>query len=451
MNKKISLGAAIAFMAIVAAVTLSITMMLARRSYNNKMNDLLNREERYSKIAQIDKLVRDNYFNAINQEGILSGMARGFVAGIGDPYAEYYDAAQYARLTNENEGKSVQIGIVPVKSESGYIRVSEVYPDSPAQAAGIEASDLIVKVDDLDVTNENFTEATNMLSGEPGTKMTIVVRRGVDENSLEMTRRFVEPPSSSSTMLANSIGLITFRSFGANAPEQFIRQVDGLIDQGALGLIFDLRNVEQGSLASVTGVLDKLLPRGVIVSSMDKNGVITELANSDSREVALPMVVVVNEKTSAEAELFAAAIRDFKKGILVGVKTAGKGSIQRLLPLSDGSGAIRLTTGVYLSPSGVSFDKEGLKPEHEVKLTEEQVTLMLAGDADSDLQMKKAMEVAVSEIKKAGLLPEESSSQEESSSSSLPEIEVSQDEVVVMPGEVVIPAEGASSSESSAS
>ena len=407
MNKKISLGAAIAFMAIVAAATLSITMMMARRSYNSKMNDLLNREERYSQIAQIDKLVRDNYAGAISQEDVMTAMARGYVEGTGDPYAEYYDAAQYARLMSENEGKAVQIGIVTAMDESGYIKITEVYPDSPAQAAGIEATDLIVKVDDLDVTSETYLEAVEKLRGEPGTKMSIIVRRGVDETTMEMTRRFVEPPSLSSTMLANSIGLVTIRSFGTSAPEQFIKQVDGLIDQGALGLVFDVRNVTEGTLASVTGVLDKLLPSGVIISSVDKNGTITELARSDPREVALPMVVLVNEKTTAEAEVFAAAMRDYDKGRLVGMKTAGKGTIQRLLPLGDGSGAVRLTTGIYRTPLGSSFDKDGLKPDFEVRLSDDQISLMQAGDAESDLQMKKAMEVVGTQMKAAGLVSTE--------------------------------------------
>lgn len=405
MNKKISLGAAIAFMAIVAAATLTITMMIARRSYNDKMSDLQNREERYNKIALIDGLVRDYYFGTVNQEDMINAVASGMVGGLGDPYAVYYSAAQYTYLQNEAEGRSVQIGIVAVMDESGYIKIAEVYPESPAQAASIEAGDLIIKIDDLDVTADNYFDATNMLVGEPGTKMTITVRRGVDENVLEMTRRAVEKPSLSSTMLANSIGLVTIREFGANATEQFIKQVDGLVDQGAQGLIFDVRNVGEGKLQSVAGVLDKLLPKGTIVSSADKNGTLTELANSDGREVPLPMVVLVNEKTTSEAELFAAALRDYEKARLVGMKTAGKGSIQRILPLSDGSGAIRLTTGMYIPPAGVGFDKEGLKPDFEVKLTEEQIALMTAGDPDSDLQMKKAMEVLIAQMKTEGFVP----------------------------------------------
>ena len=132
MNKKIALGAAIAFMAIVVAATMALTRMWALRSFNGKVNDLVNREERYSKLAMIDDMVRENYNGSIPQEGLMDAISQGFMEGIGDPYAQYYSSTQYQRLQNEYSGKSVQIGIVEAKDDSGYILVTEVYPDSPA-------------------------------------------------------------------------------------------------------------------------------------------------------------------------------------------------------------------------------------------------------------------------------------------------------------------------------
>lgn len=389
MNKKIALGAAIAFMAIVVAATMALTRMWALRSFNGKVNDLVNREERYSKLAMIDDMVRENYHGSIPQEGLMDAIAQGFMKGIGDPYAEYYSASQYQRLQNEYSGKSVQIGIVEAKDDSGYILVTEVYPDSPAMAAGIEAGDLIVKIDDTDVSADNYYEAVASLRGEAGSTVSLTIRRNNEDRELpNITRRFVETPSVSSELLVDQIGLIRFSQFNNTTPDQFIKQVDALIDEGAIGLILDVRGVDTCTIDPVADVLDKLLPSGELVYTSDKSNSLTVLKSSDAREVDLPMAVLINEKTTCEAELFAAVIRDYGKGRLVGTKTFGKGTVQRILPLPDGSGAIRLTTALYLPPSQKSFDKEGIKPDFEVKMNEDLMAL-----PETDLQLLKAREV----------------------------------------------------------
>lgn len=404
MNKKISLGAAIAFMLIVAAATFSMSMLYAMSTFNEKVYSVKERESTYSKIAEIDSYVRQNYIGSITETRLTDATAEGFLAGTGDPYAKYYDASNYARLLDDYSNKSVQIGIVTTMDESGYIRILEVYPDSPAQAVGLEVDDLIVNIDETDVSKDNYTEAVGMLRGEPGTKMTIVLRKGVEDTTLEITRRFVEVPSVNSSLLDNYIGLVTFKEFNDNTPDQFNKQVNSLIDQGAAGLIFDVRGVNTGTLRSVAQVLDKLLPEGVIVSSTNKNGETTVLETSDAREVALPMQVLVNEKTSGEAELFAQAIRDYNKGGIVGTTTAGKGTMQTTFPLTDGS-AIRLTTARYNPPVSPSYDGVGVQPDFEVKMTEEQAALASAiGGVDNDPQLKKAVEAITVVIKSGGNL-----------------------------------------------
>lgn len=400
MNKKISLGSAIAFMAIVAAVTFSLTMVHAMRRFNDTVYSIKERESMYSKIAEIDSVVRQNYLRQIGTSRLMDATAAGFLAGINDPYAEYYDAEEYAEMLQDLGGKSVQIGIVTEMDESGYIKVTDVYPGSPAQAAGIEPGNLIVRVDEVDVTKDNYVQAVAMLRGEAGTKMNITLREGTNETQLEMTRRFVEIPSVSATMLDSSIGLIRFKEFNDYTPEQFGKQVEKLIGEGAQGMIFDVRGVRNGTLRSVTQVLDRILPEGVLVSSSDKDDNVTVLESSDMLEINLPMAVLVNDKTAGESELFALVIRDFNKGKIVGVKTAGRGTVQTTFPLSDGS-AVKLTTARYLTASGVSFDQEGVKPDFEVKLTEEQAALVAAGEIDSDAQLKKAIEATMVGIKAA--------------------------------------------------
>ncbi|MEM1484804.1 S41 family peptidase [Oscillospiraceae bacterium PP1C4] len=417
MGKKISLGAAIAFMTIVAAVTFSMTMVYSMRTFNDKVYSIKERERMYSKIAEIDGIARQNFIGTIEETDLMDSTAAGFLTGIGDAYAQYYDAASYAKMLENFGGKSVQIGIVTKMDESGYIKVTEVYPDSPAQAAGIEPDNLIVKIDETDVTKDNFDEAVNMLKGEAGTKMTIIVRKGVEDVPLEMTRRFVEIPSVSSSMLDQQIGLIKIKEFNDNTPEQFSKQTDKLIGEGAQALILDVRGVNTGTLRSVAQSLDKLLPEGVLVYSTDKSGNKTVVEKSDAREVKLPMAVLVNEKTSGEAELFAQDIRDYSKGKVVGAKTAGKGTMQTIFPLTDGS-AIKLTTARYTPKTSPSFDGEGVKPDYEVKLTEDQVALAALGGVENDPQLKKAFEVAIAGIKSAAAGAEQQTQTSSGSSSS---------------------------------
>ena len=415
MNKKISLGAAIFLMLIFMAATVSMTMIYSQRDFNRKVRDLKDRESRYSKIAEIDNSVQKRYIGTIAADELTDATAAGFLAGIGDPYAKYYNKSSYDRLLADYSGNSVQIGIVPAKDESGYIKVSEVYPDSPAQAAGIQPDDLIVKIDDTDISSENYPEAVEMLKGEPGTKMNIVVRRGVEENTLEMTRRFVEKPSVNATMLENNIGLVKFTEFNDTTPDQFNKRVNKLIDDGAQALIFDVRGVNTGVLRSVAQVLDKLLPEGIIVSSTDKDGNTTVLETSDATEVALPMSVMINDKTSGEAELFALAIKDYDKGKLVGTKTAGKGTAQTIIPLTDGS-AIKLTTARYNPPVSPSYDGIGVKPDFEVKMSDE-LLQYATDDPETDAQLKKAIEVVAAAIKQSNANQTEASESSEEAAS----------------------------------
>lgn len=391
MNKKISLGAAIMFIIIVAAATFSITRAYAMIDFNDKINNLKERESRYSKLAEIDNYVRQNYIGAILESDLTDDTADGFIKGIGDPNAKYYNANEYQLMMDDYSGDMVQIGIETQMDESGYIQVSEVYPESPAQAAGIEKGDLIVRVDETDVTKETYSEAVSMLKGKPGTKMNIVLRKGLDDTNLPMTRRFVEIPSVSSEMIDDQIGLIKFSRFNDNTPNQFSKQVDHLIGQGAQSLIFDVRGVKEGSLRSVSQVLDALLPAGDIILSTDKDGRETVLATSDAGQIQLGMAVVVNDQTSGEAELFAQALKDFGKAKIIGTQTAGKGTMQRIYPLTDGS-AIEFTVARYRTPYGPSYDREGVKPDYEVKASEGTI---------EDTQLKKAIEVANSGMRTA--------------------------------------------------
>ncbi|MCI8442643.1 MAG: S41 family peptidase [Provencibacterium sp.] len=429
MNKKISLGAALAMLAIVAAATFSITMVYSRQTFNNTILNIKEREATYSKLAEIDKWARQKFFGTINEDTLNDSIAQGYIAGLGDPYARYYTVEEYTRLNQSGASKSVGVGIVTELDETGYILITEVYPDSPALAAGIAAGDLIVKIDETDVTADNAEEMSEAIFGDAGTQIDLTIRRDNADTPYPLTRRDVEKPSVYSCMTGEGIGYMQILEFGDNTADQFTRAVDRLVSEGAQALVFDVRNNQGGKTEPVTRILDKLLPQGTIVSATYKDGTTEVLATSDPACINLPMVVIMNEKTASAAELFAQALKDKAEAQLVGLTTLGKGTMQQFLQLNDGS-AISVTVAKYNPPTSPNYDGIGVKPDFEVKVTKDQADLISATDKktaenllfalETDPQLKKSLELAITaaNVNSAG-----SAAGEESASSSAEEQE----------------------------
>ncbi|WP_419170940.1 S41 family peptidase, partial [Negativibacillus massiliensis] len=196
MNKKISLGLALALMFVITAVTFSITMIFSRQMFSTTVTNVSQREAMYDKLSEIDSYVRKNYYGTIDETTLNDYISMGYIAGLSDQYATYYSASQYAELQQENAGKLVGIGIRATRSESGFIQVTEVYPDSPAAEANIKAGDLIVKVNDIDVTADTYNDAISEIGGKAGTKLSLTVRSdNKDREISEITRRVVVTPT----------------------------------------------------------------------------------------------------------------------------------------------------------------------------------------------------------------------------------------------------------------
>ena len=391
MNKKVSLGAAICFMAIAAAITFTITMSFAKNIFNSKIANVDERANVYEKLAEIDQIVRNNALEDIDEDALMNAIADGYMAGLNDDYAYYMDQDEYQNYQMDNAGELIGIGITVSLDESGYILVNDVTPDSPAAVAGIQAGDLIVRIDDTDVLSVGYNEATAMVRGEEGTRVNITVRRNQEELTLEAVRTKITTTSVSYRMIGEN-GYIKITGFDATTPDDFKAAVSDLQSQGATGLIFDVRNNPGGLLDGVAKVLDFLLPEGDIVSVTDSKGNTEVLYESDENSVDMPMVVLVDGNTASAAELFSASLRDYNKAELVGVNTFGKGIMQTAYSLSDGS-AINLTTHYYNPPSGVNFHGVGLKPDYEVNLTPDQQLSLSELSDEEDAQLQKAISV----------------------------------------------------------
>lgn len=391
MNRKISLGAALAFVIIAAAVAVCITMLVSRDTFNRKISNVEQQEQMYQKIQKIDQVVSDNSLYDVDSETLLNAIGQGVVSGIGDPYAEYYSSSEYQKLLDEQSGDAVGIGVLLQEDSSGdYAAVVQVYPDSPAESAGLQPGDLILEVDGSSVRGMELEEVSDALIGEKGTAVSLVYRRNGSDSTAEITRRQYSQSSVTYQVVDGDIGYLRISSFEENTPSQLNDALNNLQAQQVRGLVLDVRDNAGGDTGSCTECLDQLLPEGVLGYTRTGSSQRQILATSDDSEIDLPMAVLVNENTSSMAELFAAAIGDYDKGDLVGTTTYGKGVLQTLYPLDDGS-AVRITTAYFDPPASENFDGVGLTPDYEVPLGRDQLATM--GSMDGDDQLEKAVSV----------------------------------------------------------
>ena len=392
MGKKITLGTAITLIIIAIAITVSLTMVLALRNFNEKVSGITDRENMFAKFTEIDNYVRQNRSD-IDEEKLMDGVAKGYFSGINDPYALYMSAEAYSAYVAASSQTVAGVGISASMDSDGYMLVNKVYDGSTAASAGILPGDLVIKVDDINLSAETYADAEALLIGEAGTKVTLKVRRDGEDTEMEITRR-VLTPTNISTLAFDNHYYIRIDDFTESTPDQFSKAVEKAVSAGAQYIIFDVRSVSSGLVSSAATILDRLVGSGDMLYVEYNDGTQETLYTSNSRETDIPMVVLVNEGTSGAAEFFAAGLRDFGKAKIVGGKTAGVGSLQKIYKLDDGS-AIQLTIGkYYLANSQTAWEGVGIMPDHLVSLDYiPDFTSLSTVDPDMDAQLAKAIEV----------------------------------------------------------
>ncbi len=393
MKKKISIGAAIALMAVIATITFSVTMIFSRSQFDTMMQDIKSREAVYTKLAEVDAKIRNNYIGEIDQTTLMDGISAGYMRGIGDRYARYYTAEQYKKEVDSLNGNLVGIGVEVTTSDSGYILVHDTYDGAPAQEAGIQAGDLIIMVNGTQVSVNNVSEMIDSLQGEPGTTLTLTVRRNNEDIPFEIVRRAFEIPTVQYRMVDTN-AYIKITQFTSATESQFAEAIANAQKDGATGIIFDLRENPGGLVEAATNILDTLLPEGTIATATYQDGTTKVIAASDAEELNLPMVVLTNQNTASAAELFTQALRDYGKAKSVGTTTYGKGVMQNIEQLSDGS-AIEYTVATYATAKSENFDGVGIKPDFEIESVINAASQPAFEDVtvDNDAQFKKAVEV----------------------------------------------------------
>ncbi len=398
MGKKISLGTSLTLVLIAVAITFTFAMVLSLNYFNEKVSSITERENMYAKFTEIDSLVRQNHAGTIDEASLMDFVAKGYLSGINDPYAAYMNPEEYSAFLETSSKTVAGVGITATMDSDGYMLVNKVYEGSTASSAGIISGDLIVKVDDINLTADTYAQAEALLIGDAGTKVTLTVRRDSEDSEIEITRRVITPPSVASAVFDN-YHYIRVDAFNEGTVDQFSKAVEKAISEGAVSLIVDVRSVNGGSVEAAADMIDKFAGDGDILYVEYSGGNTEVLYTSNSRSTDIPVVVLVNENTVGAAEFFAAGLRDFGIAKIVGVQTKGVGSLQQIYKLNDGS-AIRLTIGKYfLANSETSWEGVGITPDHAVTVDYvvdfSDITLL---DTSMDTQLAKAIEIAATFI-----------------------------------------------------
>ena len=321
-------------------------------------------EKTSQKLDYINKLIDAKSLNKVNESDLEDGIYKGLLEGLNDPYSVYYTAEEYRKMMEQTSGTYSGIGaLVSQNAETGIITVVKAFADAPAAKAGVKNGDIIYKV---------YRESE---------------KKYID---FTITRDQVNEPTVEYKMLdkKKKIGYIQISQFEEVTYDQFTKALDDLKKQGMKAVIFDVRSNPGGLYETVCKMLDEILPEGNLVSTKDKYGN-EEKQTSDSKCLDMPMVVLQNKDSASASEIFAGAIQDFNAGKIVGTQSFGKGIVQTILPLSDGS-AVKLTVQDYYTPSGKNIHGKGITPDVEAELEE---------NATSDTQLEKAKETIMELMK----------------------------------------------------
>ena len=389
LRKKVTLGVALSLMLISAAVAVSAAVLVTWRQFSLTVENFSERQAMYNKLGMVDKEVRGNFYGDIDNEKLLDSLAEAYVASLDDRFSDYMTADEYEKQSLYSDGKSVGIGVTVEATQDGLIRVVSVDKGAPASAAGVLEGDIVIAVAGKSVAEAGYEKSVESMLGKAGTVCAFTVRRGGETKDFSIKREEFESLSVESRRVG-TVGYVKIEGFHNNTDEQFEKAVDQLVEDGAKGLIFDVRGNGGGTLDSVAHMIDLLVPKGDIVSVTSKNGRTEVMYKSDEKEIDLPMVVLVDGDTASASELFAAALRDYKKATVIGTQTYGKGVMQRTYELDDGS-AVRVTVGLFNPPSGKNFNNKGVKPDVEVKLTEEQMANFDQLTDETDPQIQAAL------------------------------------------------------------
>lgn len=380
--------------ALAGALLTSLVVSLAACGLQH-INEGIISSDTETKLSYLKKLIDETYLHDIKEKDLNEGIYKGYVEGLGDQYSAYYDKKETKELSESLDGSFSGIGAVMTQdASSGVITITQVYDDSPAKKAGIKAGDILYRVEEKTVTGKDLDKVVSWIKGKKGTKVNLTLLRGTNSDKIKVTatRDVINVETVKYKVLENQIGYISISEFDSVTGAQFAKALKQLQKKNIEGLVVDLRNNPGGSLSTVCDILDSILPKGLIVYTKDKNGKKEEYTSDEKHRLNLPMSVLVNGQSASASEIFAGAVQDYGKAEIIGTQTYGKGVVQNLFDLKDGT-CVKLTTSEYFTPKGRNIDGKGITPDVKIEYKYN------AKDPKADNQLDKAVSVVKDKIK----------------------------------------------------
>lgn len=365
------------------------------KNSRNKGETLAISNETEDKLKTLEQLVDEYYLGEADEKDLQSGIYEGYINGLSDPYSVYYDEEATKKFEESTSGEYDGVGAVMSQNqETGVITFSQVYEGSPAEKAGIKDGDILYKVEGREVSNRDLSEVVTEIKGERGTEVSLTILRGkeADEITVTAVRETIAYPTVQSRMLEDGIGYLRILEFDSVTYDQYVEAFQELENQGMEALIVDLRSNPGGNLSTVCEILDLILPEGKIVYTEDKDGNQKEIKSDEEHKLEMPLTLLVNEYSASASEIFAGAVQDYKLGKIVGTQTYGKGVVQQVFDLKDGT-CVKLTISEYFTPKGRSINEVGVTPDVEIKYEPDE------DHPEADNQLDKAVEVLNEERK----------------------------------------------------
>ena len=382
----ISKKRALIYSIILVIVTIICTSMF-QITLGNKViisKNLYELYSKYDKLLGLENVIESEYYQKVSEEDLIDGALKGLFEGLNDPYSQYYTSDEFQTLKEQTSGSFVGIGVyIGVNSENDKITIISPIEGSPAQKSGIKSGDVVVKVNRKSIESKTVDEVIKQIKGKENTTVNLTVERDGKEIDFDITRKTIVTKSVSSEVKEDNIGYLRITSFDENTYKEFKENLSNLKEKGIKGLVIDLRDNPGGLLDGCVDIADDLIGEGTIVYTKDNSGK-KEYYKSDKNELDMPMAVLINGGSASASEILTAALVDNNKAIAIGETSFGKGLVQSVKGLKDGTG-YKLTTAQYFTPNDNYINGKGITPKIQEK--------------DKNKQLKLAIEYIQEEIK----------------------------------------------------
>ena len=395
-GRKKNRGPVLFLFILVIALSLGIGFAAGKfyqRPFANAGTTNLDKDQIVKKLSLLEQFINGYYLDEVDQEKMRDGIYKGYISGLDDRYAEYYTEDSYKQLMEEDSGEYQGIGVTVTKDPStGYTLIEGVFKNTPAAEAGLEPGDYIISVNDRDTKDMELTEVVAEIKRKDKETAELKVFREGQELAFSVKKSKIEIETVSYEMKDGKTGYIEVTQFIDNTSEKFSKAIDDLTKQGMTSLIIDLRDNGGGLVDTCVDMCSEFVPKGdLVVYIQDKNGGRSDYTSNSDRSVDVPIVILINENTASASEIMTGCLRDYGKAKIVGTKTFGKGIVQNIFPLSDGT-AVKFTVAKYYLPKGDCIHELGIEPDVKVEMTDEEKKAALDSET-KDKQLQKALEL----------------------------------------------------------